>query len=61
MASTSESSAKDEVDKERVIQETGIETVTWLLGFLTETNAFFKTTPRRIPEHPDTSDPPGAG
>jgi hypothetical protein len=32
-----------------------------LLGFLTETNAFFKTTPRRLPEHPDTGDPPGAG
>jgi hypothetical protein len=32
-----------------------------LLGFLTETNAFFKTTPCRLPENPDTGDPPGAG
>jgi hypothetical protein len=32
-----------------------------LLGFLTETNAFFKTTPRCLPEHPDTGNPPGAG
>jgi ribonuclease HI len=32
-----------------------------LLGFLTETNAFFKTTPRRLPEHLDTGNPPGAG
>jgi hypothetical protein len=31
-----------------------------LLGFLTETNAFFKTTPCHILEHPDTSNPPGA-
>jgi hypothetical protein len=35
--------------------------VVTLLGFLTETNAFFKTTPRCLPEHPDTGDPPGAG
>jgi hypothetical protein len=32
-----------------------------LLGFLTETNTFFKTTPCRLPEHPDTGHPPGAG
>jgi hypothetical protein len=32
-----------------------------LLGFLMETNTFFKTTPRCFPEHPDTGDPPGAG
>jgi ribonuclease HI len=32
-----------------------------LLRFLTETNAFFKTTPHCLPEHPDTGNPPGTG
>jgi hypothetical protein len=32
-----------------------------LLGLLTETNTFFKTTPCHILEHPDTSNPPSAG
>jgi hypothetical protein len=32
-----------------------------LLGFLTETNAFFKYTPHCITEHPDTGNPPDVG